>query len=293
MNTYHRPIETPLRTLRPARETCEDCHWPSKHYGDKLRVFARYATDEANTASYFAMLLKTGGGSLDLGTHGGIHWWHIYSDNRIRYVSEGDNRQNILWVELEAPDGEIRQYTRDGDDLPPLQELEANSRIMDCIDCHNRPTHLFQVPEKAMDSVLQRYQDLQDLPYYKRQALQAVKAEYPSHEEGVQGVAAAITSYYQQEHPEISRQRPDLVARGADEAAHVYGRSVFPGMKTNWGTHANNIGHDDFPGCWRCHDGEMVSSDGEHVIPVDCETCHVFIVEDSPTPPDLVTGLGG
>jgi hypothetical protein len=293
LDSYHRPILTPLRTLRPARETCEQCHWPTKHHGDKLRVFARFGTDQANTPSYTAMLLKTGGGSLDMGTHGGIHWWHIYSDNRIRYYSADDRREEIVWVELTTPDGEVRTYTRDGAELPPLEEVESQSRIMDCIDCHNRPTHLFQVPSKAVDTVLERESRFRELPYFKRQAVRAIQDTYPSHPEGVEGVRAAVVGYYQDEYPELWREQSTLVEEAADAAAHIYGRTVFPGMETNWETHANHIGHDDFPGCWRCHDDELATADGEHVIPMDCENCHVFLVEDSPELPDLSSLING
>ncbi len=293
LNTYPRPIETPLENLRPARETCEQCHWPYKHHGDKLKVFGRFATDEQNTPSYTAMLLKTGGGSLDMGSHGGIHWWHIYSDNRIRYVSADDSRQEILWVELTTPDGVVHQFSRDGEELPPEQELDARARIMDCIDCHNRPTHLFKVPSKSLDDLLEAVPDLRGLPYFKKQALAAIKGDYPTHEQGMEQVRLALVRYYETEKPDVWSAKEALVRRGADEAAKIYGRTVFPHMKTNWETHPNNIGHDDFPGCWRCHDGEMVADGGERYIPVDCDTCHVFLVEDSPTRPDLGEVMGG
>jgi nitrate/TMAO reductase-like tetraheme cytochrome c subunit len=293
MNTYHRPIETPLRTLRPARETCEECHWPSKHHGDKLRVFARFGTDEANSPSYTAMLLKTGGGSLDLGTHGGIHWWHIYSDNRIRYVSGDERREEIVWVELTTPDGEVRTYTRDGDELPPAEELEANARIMDCIDCHNRQTHLFQTPAKSIDNVLERNPEFRDLPYYKRQAVHSIEADHPSHGEGVAEVRQSLINYYQREYPDVWSARSEVVQQAADAAALIYGRTNFPGMNTGWETHPNHIGHDDFPGCWRCHDDELATEDGEHVIPMECDNCHVFLVEDAETPPDIAELVNG
>ncbi len=295
LDTYDRPIATPLLNLRPARETCEQCHWPAKHYGDKVKVFARFAEDEKNTPSYNAMILKTGGGSLDMGRHGGIHWWHIYSDNRIRYVSENDDRENMVWVELTRPDGERRVYTR-GDDLPPEPELERRARVMDCIDCHNRPTHLFQEPSKALDAELMGRPELVGLPFYKHQALEAIKGDYPTHDAGVAAVREAVLRYYRDQQPDVWRDRQSIVQTGAEVAAEVYGRSVFPEMDTNWETHPNHIGHEDSPGCWRCHDGSMETADGEHVIPIDCETCHVFVVEDSPTPPtddQLVLGAGG
>ena len=102
------------------------------------------------------MLLKTGGGSLDLGTHGGIHWWHIYSDNRIRYVAGDERREEIAWVELTTPPTARFASTRGTATtcLPP-EEIESAARIMDCIDCHNRPTHLFQAPSRLVDTVLE------------------------------------------------------------------------------------------------------------------------------------------
>ena len=293
MNTYHRPISTPLRTLRPARETCEQCHWPNKHHGDKLRVFARFRSDEANTPTYTAMTLKTGGGSLDLGTHGGIHWWHIYSDNRIRYVAADERREEIAWVELTTPDGEVRVYTRDGEDQLGTDVISREARIMDCIDCHNRPTHLFQTPERAVDSILERAGELRQLPWFKREAVRAIQGDYPSHSEGLRAVREAILDFYRSEYPEVWADRASLAEGGADAAAEIYGRTVFPRMKTNWETHPNHIGHEDSPGCWRCHDGELATPSGEHVIPADCDTCHVFLVEDSPELPDLAALISG
>jgi len=297
LDTYDRPIGTPLHDLRPARETCEQCHWPAKHYGDKIRVFARFDDDEQNTPSYSAMILKTGGGSLDLGSHGGIHWWHIYSDNRIRYVSENDDRENMLWVELTRPDGERRIYSRDGDELPAAEELERRARLMDCIDCHNRPTHLFEPPEKALDQELMGRPELATLPFFKREALGAIEnGTFETNGQGVEGVREAILRYYREEHADVWRDRQSVVETGANVAAEIYGRSFFPEMNTDWETHPNHIGHEQSPGCWRCHDGEMETADGEHVISIDCEQCHVFLVEDSPTPPgeaQLLLGAGG
>jgi len=291
LNTYSRPVGTPLKTLRPARETCEQCHWPGKHHGDKLRVLVRHATDEENTPSYTAMLLKTGGGNLDIGRHGGIHWWHIESDNVIRYVSGDDRRESILWVELTAPDGEIRRYSREGEELPA--DVESQARIMDCIDCHNRPTHLFNSPPKAIDWVLETHPELLALPYYKKQTVKTIEGDYQTHAEGVATVRDSILSFYRTEYPEVAAENPELVESGADLASRVYARIFFPEMDTSWETHPNHIGHDDFPGCWRCHDDEMATADGQHVIPMDCDTCHVFLVEDAPEPPDLAALING
>jgi nitrate/TMAO reductase-like tetraheme cytochrome c subunit len=292
VNTYTRPIGSPIHTLRPARETCEQCHWPNKHHGDKLRIFSRYKTDEANTPSYTAMLLRTGGGSLDIGRAGGIHWWHIYSDNRIRYISADERREEIAWVELLTPDGSVRTYTRNGEE-PTAEEIEANARIMDCVDCHNRPTHTFHVPAKGIDWIIDTHPELRNLPYFKKQAVKAIEGEYESHAAGMAAVRDTLTAYYATEYPDLAASESELVARGADLAAQAYGKTVFPAMDTNWETHPNHIGHDDFPGCMRCHDDEMSTADGEYTIPMDCETCHIFLLEDSAEYPEFAYSLEG
>jgi hypothetical protein len=198
----------------------------------------------------------------------------------------------MAWVELTTPDGEVRTYQRDGAEPPGEQEIEQ-ARVMDCIDCHNRPTHTFKVPAKAVDAILDDHPDLRELPYFKKQAVAAIKGDYPSHADGTKAVRQAVTDYYSTEHPDIAAAEGALIAKGADLAAQAYGKSVFPAMDTNWETHPNHIGHDDFPGCWRCHDDEMSTADGEHTIPMDCETCHIFLVQDSPEYPEFAYALEG
>lgn len=285
MNTYHRPILTPLRTLRPARETCEACHWPAMHYGDKLRSFARFAEDETSTPAYSVMLIRTGGGALDAGRHGGIHWWHIYSDNRIRYLAADERRESISWAELRTADGKVTTFVRNGTEAPTPAEIEGGARVMDCIDCHNRPSHYYAPPAKAVDAILERHEELRTLPFFKREALKALTAPYPTHAAGVAGVRDALVAQYRS--AEEAPERVALVARAADAVAAVYDRSFFPEMKTDWSTHPSHIGHDDFPGCFRCHDGEMQAAGGDRTITGECETCHAFLVQEAALKPDL------
>ena len=292
LGTYSRPIHTPLKNLRPARETCEHCHWPTKHHGDKLRNFTRFDTDEFNTPSYTTLLVKTGGGLGSTGQHGGIHWWHIYSDNKIRFVTGDERKEEILWVELTTPTGEIRTYTRDGQEIPEPAVLESQARVMDCMDCHNRPTHLFQTPAKALDAELESYPRFRDLPFFKKTALAALTADYETRAGGMAAVSAAVTDYYKSKHPELWQADQTLIAQAAEAASQAYGRNTFPEMDTDWQSHPNHIGHDDFDGCMRCHDGEMMTPDEGHYIPMDCDTCHVFLADESPTPLDFSAILG-
>ena len=286
--TYAHPIASPVHTLRPARDTCEGCHWPAKHYGDKLRLIGRFAEDEKNTASFTALLLKTGGGATNAGTqHGGIHWWHIYADNKIRYLATDKRRQEIAWVELTTPDGKRTEFVREDAKVPAPEIIQSGARLMDCIDCHNRPTHLFESPAKATDSVLQRQADLRALPFYKREVVKAASVAYPTHEAGVAAVRNAVTRFYATTYPELTAKQSALVVKGSEEAGRVYDRTVFPEMNTDSKTHPVNIGHDDSPGCFRCHDGNMKNKLSGEVIPNDCDTCHGILIDGSPTEPDL------
>lgn len=281
LDTYHRPIMTPLRTLRPARETCEACHWPAMHYGDKVRTFARHAEDEASTPSYSVMLIRTGGGALDAGLHGGIHWWHIYSDNRIRYLPGDERRTTIDWVELRTADGTITTYQRDGAETPSPEILAREARVMDCIDCHNRPSHRYDSPAMALDGLLERHEAFRALPFFKKEAMAVLSAGYPTHREGIQRVREAIAARY------ADAADAALVSRAAQAVAAIYARSTFPEMKTDWQTHPNHIGHMEFPGCFRCHEGDLEAHDGSRAITGECEHCHAFLVEDAASKPDL------
>src|SRR5262249_42020441 len=94
-NTYPRPIPTPVHNLRPARETCETCHWPQKYAEDLIRVFPKFAEDEANTMTRTVMMVKVG--EVNRGV--GIHSAHLAQGVRIRYAHSDEVRQTIPWVE--------------------------------------------------------------------------------------------------------------------------------------------------------------------------------------------------
>jgi hypothetical protein len=90
-HTYPTPIETPVANLRPARDTCEQCHWPQKFYSGRHKVFYHYASDEKNSPREISLLLKTGG-SPKMPTAKGIHW-HIGTE--VHYQSRDVKRQEI------------------------------------------------------------------------------------------------------------------------------------------------------------------------------------------------------
>ncbi len=280
--TYSRPIPSPVENLRPARETCEECHWPQKFHDDKLLVRTKYAEDEANTPSTSILLLKIGGHTPNGTT--GIHGRHLNGGERITYLSTDDRRQEIPRVSYRGDDGKIVEYaTEDFAKLPKERLAKAVERSMDCIDCHNRPTHAFELPDRALNKALASGRISTGLPFIKKQALALLKVDYPDQKTAAAKIPVAITDFYRNSYPEVFRARRGQVDQAAEAVKAIYLRNVSPEMKLTWGTHPNNIGHEDSVGCFRCHDGSHSTTDGR-AIKADCDTCHTILAQDEKDP---------
>jgi hypothetical protein len=281
-HTYSTPIPTPVRSLRPARETCEACHWPQKYGEDRLQVIDKFADDQANTLTKTVLLMKIGGGNRGIGIHG----THLGPGVAIRYAHADEGRQNIPWIEYNGPGGKTVYATPeakpDGGGLP--------IREMDCVDCHNRPTHAYELPERAVDRVMNAGRISPSLPFAKKRAVEILKASYGTRDEAAQKIPAAFESYYRDNYPAIWAQRRAEVTSAAGQVLAIYDRNIFPAMKVTWGTYPNNIGHTDSPGCFRCHDGNHAAKDGRSVTQ-DCNACHNLLAMDE-ADPKVLTDLG-
>jgi hypothetical protein len=276
LDLYPRPIPTPVHDLRPARETCEQCHWPEKFVGDRLRVIDRFAEDEANTPGKTVLLMRVGG--VQGRESEGIHW-HVSPGVEIRYLASED-RQTIYDVEMRTPGGEVSRFRAAGGAEAPAG---AVWRTMDCVDCHNRPSHTFYPPEHEVDRALVERRIAGDLPFVKREGVRLLRASYPSHDEAARGIAAALAQFYQRQYPQVAQQRAEDVEAAAYTLGAIYGRNVFPSMNIGWGTYPNHIGHETAPGCFRCHDDEHATADGR-TISQDCETCHTLLAMEEEDP---------
>jgi hypothetical protein len=82
-----------------------------------------------------------------------------------------------------------------------------------------------------------------------------------------------VKTFYRTNYPGVYDSLRALVEQSADTVANIHLRNVFPDMKMTWGVHPNNLGHNDSPGCFGCHDGSHVTTDGQ-VITNDCTACH-------------------
>ncbi|MFB3778900.1 MAG: NapC/NirT family cytochrome c [Bryobacteraceae bacterium] len=280
-NTFERPIPTPVRNLRPARETCEACHWPDKFSEDRLRVIEKFGDDESNTATKSVLLMRIGGGKRGPGIHGR----HLGPGIRVRYRPDDESRQKISWVEYADGAGRVEVYTS-----PDAKEDQAGRqplREMDCVDCHNRPTHTFEIPERAVDHAMSNGEIARDLPGVKKKSVELLKAAYPSNEAASSAIPAAFERYYRESYPDVYARSRAEIERSGRAVTAIYNRNVFPDMKVAWGTYPNNLGHSDFPGCFRCHDDQHAAKSGR-TISQDCNSCHQLLAMDEPAPKILV-----
>jgi len=286
--TYSQPIPSPVKYLRPARETCEQCHWPQRYSGDKLVVHTSYKDDEKNTPQTDVLVLKLGGHTW----RGlvGIHGHHLSDGARIRYISTDPQRQVIPAVFYTDDSGKTTEFLST-DNAPTKEQLDkGDHRVMDCIDCHNRPTHVFQMPETAVDDQMEVGRISPALPYVKKEAVQLLKVDYPTRDEARQRIVAEFGNFYRSYYADVYQKQRTVVQQSAQEVANIYLRNVFPDMKLTWGAHPNNLGHNDFPGCFRCHDGSHTSADGQ-TITNDCSACHDLLAVGEENP-KILNDLG-
>ena len=276
-NTFPRPIPTPVHNLRPAQDTCEQCHWPKKFYGGQLKVFTHHANDEKNTMRQVRMIIKTGGGDPATGAPEGIHW-HMNIGNKIDYVAADEKRQIIPYIRVEDLQGRVTEYYAKDSTLSRDQIAKADKHHMDCVDCHNRPTHIYVPPDQSVDqSLLARHLDTA-LPFIKQEAVTVLTANYTTTDQAMHSIASGIQGFYESKYPDVARAKQLEIRNAVTEVQDIFRRTTFPEMKLNWQTHSNNLGHYYYNGCFRCHDGQHLSADGR-VVSKDCNQCHTLMSE--------------
>jgi hypothetical protein len=275
-NTYPRPIPVPIPNLRPARETCEGCHWPDKYGADRLRVIPHF--NDEGVRSDTVLLMRIGGGSA---SGYGIHTGHVGAGVKVRYAYSGKDRQAIPWVEY-VREGQRREYFAPKTDAAAVAGMEI--REMDCLDCHTRPSHAMELPERALDNSMAAGNIPTDLPQVRKIALEVLKKPYTSTDQAESEIAVAVEKAYRDQLPQVAQTRKADIERAAQRVLAIWKRNIFPEMKITWGTYANNIGHTDFPGCFRCHDEEHKTADGSKAIGQDCNGCHVLLSMEEEKP---------
>lgn len=289
-NSFPRPIPTPITKLRPTQQTCEKCHWPNRFIGNKETVRNYYLTDENNTNSNLRLLMKIGGQESSI-TGGGIHY-HMMLTGRIEYIARDDKRQDIPFVRVTRKDGSREEFN---DAKSPLSEEERASlatRALDCMDCHNRPAHPFRPPIDTVNAAMASGLISTELPYIKREALRALNGEYMDTDEAITNIANQLRRFYQKNYPKIFDQDSHRLSLAIAEIQNIYRLNIFPEMKVSWNNYPNNLGHREWPGCFRCHNDNMVSENGNKLFR-NCYSCHLILAQsaDRTTKIDFSKGL--
>ncbi len=275
---YPRPVPTPIHSMRPERETCERCHWPEKFYSRKLRVQRSYLSDSANTEWNLSLLMKIGPEFKSLGNSEGIHW-HINKNFRIEYISDSRDRESIPWVKLtNLKTGEVKIFK---DELNPISNKTIDTqevRTMDCLDCHNRASHLLKSAPDYVDNAFVTGLIPKNLSFFKEAAMEALKMPFDNKDIAMREIRETILKYYRDEHPEVLKKDEQRVLKAIAAIQGEYNLNAFPYMKADASKYPNHIGHLESKGCFRCHSDRHKTAKGE-TISRDCEICHTIIAQ--------------
>lgn len=282
---YPKPIPTPIANLRPARETCEKCHWPEKFYSHKLRKEKHFLSDENNTEWNIDLIMKIGASHSALGLSEGIHW-HINPDVKIEYISTDAKNQTIPWVKFtDMKTGKEKIFIDEENMFDEVMFDSLETRIMDCMDCHTRPSHNYQPPAFFVNNAITAGDIPVELPNIKSLSMEICSEQFETTNEAMNYIKTEIENYYNENYPEVKKE---LVAKAVNGLQKYYGRNIFPEMKVRWDAYPNNIGHVEFNGCFRCHNDIHVSEEGD-VIPKDCNLCHTITAQGTPENMEMAT----
>ena len=275
---YPKPIPTPVMALRPARETCEKCHWPQKFYAQKLRSQLGFLSDSLNSDWGISLLMKVGPKYSAYGLTEGIHW-HINPDYKIEYAASTPDRESIPWVKMtNLKTGEV-QIFQDEENMLDKKTLDTlPKRTMDCMDCHNRPSHLFKSAPVYVDNAMITGLIPKDIPFIKKAAMQALKDPFTSLDTAMTSIRDSIRVFYQKKYPVIYSGFKQKIEIAINAIQEEYRKNAFPGMHADASRYLNHIGHLESDGCFRCHSGRHKSNKGV-VISRDCNLCHTIIAQ--------------
>lgn len=275
---FHRPIPTPIVNRRPTREMCEQCHWKERFIDYKILSRHYFLADDDNTPVEVKLMVKVGGGHVNgLMSGEGIHY-HMLTEHRVEYVARDAARQEIVWVRVTNPDGSTHEYELESDPLTPEERASLPVHEMTCIDCHSRPAHQFRKPVDAVNAALATGRLPRELPMIKREAVRLLSADYATTAGALDTIATRLDAFYREQWPDRYAALRPAVERAVETIQDIFRHSVFPEMRASWRVHPDNIGHRDFPGCFRCHNDEMVDADGQAVF-TDCTRCHLVLAE--------------
>jgi nitrate/TMAO reductase-like tetraheme cytochrome c subunit len=271
--SYSTPIPAPVEHLRPAQDTCEECHWPEKFHGKKVKQFVSYTNDDQENPDIQEIALHIGGRNPLTDTFEGIHW-HVSNNVKVQYESLDEKRTSIGRIKVTKPSGVTEEYTLDGS-APEASEVKW--RTMDCIDCHNRPTHVYDELEQTVDFGLYSKKIDPAITGIREDSLTVLQKEYATRDEAREQIVETLLAL------QATRNGTDFVAENEQSLINsgaylldAYMANVWPKMKVTWGTYKQHLGHQNEAegyGCFRCHDDERQTEFGK-TISQSCDLCH-------------------
>jgi hypothetical protein len=275
--TYPRPIATPIENLRPARETCEKCHWPQKFYTNNIHQEKYYLSDSANTEWDIILNMKIGADHQALGLIGGIHW-HINPDVEMEYKAN-EKRDTIYWVKVKDKKTGKETIFQDEDNMISYAALnKIQSRTMDCMDCHNRPSHEYRSPTFYLNNLFASRKISAAVPWLKYAAKKALYVNYTTSDSARMGISEKIMNFYKAKYPAIYRAFEKEIKNAINEIQIAFSQNAFPEMKVTYAVYPRNIGHLETNGCFRCHNEKHKSAQGK-IISRDCNLCHTILAQ--------------
>ncbi|RJX23479.1 MAG: cytochrome C [Desulfobulbus sp.] len=272
---FSRPIPSPVEHLRPARDTCEQCHWPEKFHGKKIKTFTRFSNSNQEAPDVQEIALHIGGRNPKTDAFEGIHW-HVSNNVKVEYQPLNRKRTSIGTVKVTHPDGVTEEFVKEGAE-PEEGETAGEWRTMDCIDCHNRPTHVYDRLEERVDFGLLSGRIDQALPGIREDSIIVLKKDYPSREQAREEMIKTLIELQAQRNGNAyATEKGELLVMAGQFLLETYMNNIWPEMKITWGTYREHLGHQDEAdgyGCFRCHDDEHQTKVGK-VIRQDCDLCH-------------------
>ena len=271
---FNRPIPAPVEHLRPARDTCESCHWPEKFYGKKVKEFVSFTNDNQTEADIQEIALHIGGRNPVNDTFEGIHW-HVSQENKVEYQALNGKRTKIGRVRVTKTGGVTEEYTIDRAVSEDGEELKW--RTMDCIDCHNRPTHVYDSLTQAVDFGLYSKKLDPDIAGMREESFIILQTKYKSRDEATEKIVDDLLARMTKRHgSDFAGRFEKEIRKSGTFLLEAYLNNVWPRMQVGWGTYRQHLGHQDAEdgyGCFRCHDDEHASTSGK-IIRQDCNLCH-------------------
>jgi len=274
--SYPTPIETPLHDLRPARETCEKCHWPQKFYARSLWTKKYFLADSLNTEWDVMLQMKTGPEFSGMGLKEGIHW-HINPAVNIEYISENDKRENISYVKYtNKTTGEVTVYRSEKNPVSDSLISASTPRTMDCIDCHNRPSHNYKSPTVYFDKAMTSGEISKDIPFFKKVTMGILTDAFTDKDTAFMKIEACLSDYYKKDFADYYSKNTTIINNSIASVKKEFSQNNFPKMKVTYDRYPEHIGHLESDGCFRCHNGSFKADNGR-VISHDCNLCHTIV----------------